>query len=280
MRVCLTIIVLTLSLLSVGFTQQIFYEKISTLAGYYNWGASWWTPYQWYRYAFCELFVKYTRSLARPTYLNAILSCSQYSRRSTVDLYIDTIAPSIPRDSWVYSDGIWSNWKQKLASSYYIGRVTTPLGSEGWVLVSFNIDSWINSHPNYHYYITLDQNGDDWDACVLQVWLGPQGMVGLSEGSVDPIIWEYGKADAIPNPTSLPVEIRYHLRQSGHVNVKIYDVQGRIMRIIACEHSKPGSYSITWDGTDAKGVRVQPGRYFYRLESSDQALMGSVIVGR
>ena len=88
---------------------------------------------------------------------------------------------------------------------------------------------------------------------------------------------EFTLHDSYPNPFSLSktnhaskeITNSYNLKGALNsfqaVQLKIYDILGREIRILLDEKQAPGSYSITWDGRDNKGLRVAAGVYFVRL---------------
>jgi hypothetical protein len=53
--------------------------------------------------------------------------------------------------------------------------------------------------------------------------------------------------------------------KSGRVEVKVYDVSGRLVRTLADRQFAPGKYTLTWDGTDNGGRQVARGVYFTQV---------------
>jgi hypothetical protein len=62
-------------------------------------------------------------------------------------------------------------------------------------------------------------------------------------------------------------KIAFGITKSGKVEVGIFDVAGRQVRVLANQVFAPGKYELTWDGLDAGGNSVAKGVYFYRLKS-------------
>jgi flagellar hook assembly protein FlgD len=56
------------------------------------------------------------------------------------------------------------------------------------------------------------------------------------------------------------------------VEIAIFDVLGRRLRILADGPFAAGSHRLRWDGHDAGGAEVASGTYFYRLNSEDHSL--------
>jgi hypothetical protein len=82
-----------------------------------------------------------------------------------------------------------------------------------------------------------------------------------------------------PNPFRDATEIRYELLTHQAVNLSVYDVGGRLVRVLESTHVGPGITSVPWDRANATGHRAQSGIYFVRLKTdSDVAAQKVVIV--
>jgi hypothetical protein len=81
-----------------------------------------------------------------------------------------------------------------------------------------------------------------------------------------------------PNPFQDVTVIRYELPARQQVSVNIYDVGGRLVRILQSGHRGPGIQSVPWNRTNAGGHRVQSGIYFVRLEVGSTAVAQKVVV--
>ena len=81
-----------------------------------------------------------------------------------------------------------------------------------------------------------------------------------------------------PNPASDGTNIQYQLGQSGMVNLSVYDVNGRLVRVLVSENKSRGDYSVMWDGLDLNRTRVPAGVYFYRLMTEDNLCMDKLIM--
>jgi hypothetical protein len=68
-----------------------------------------------------------------------------------------------------------------------------------------------------------------------------------------------------PNPFNPTTRIAFGLSAPGHVSLRIYDVAGRLVRILAEDNRSAANYAEVWDGKDASGRAVASGIYFYRL---------------
>jgi hypothetical protein len=65
-----------------------------------------------------------------------------------------------------------------------------------------------------------------------------------------------------------------------HLVLRVFDVNGRLVRTLLEDEVLPGSYSIIWSGTDELGHMVSSGVYFLRLEVGPQTLTKKIILSR
>ena len=77
-----------------------------------------------------------------------------------------------------------------------------------------------------------------------------------------------------PNPFNPETWIPYQLATPANVTLKIYDIQGRVVRDLDLGHQRPGIYqsksrAAYWDGHNEVGERVASGVYFYTLTAGD-----------
>ncbi|NIW79300.1 MAG: T9SS type A sorting domain-containing protein, partial [Calditrichae bacterium] len=63
--------------------------------------------------------------------------------------------------------------------------------------------------------------------------------------------------------------ISFQITDLGFVELKIYDVTGKLVRTLLSETKPPGSYEVQWDGKDHNGNEVGSGAYFYRLKAGE-----------
>ena len=68
-----------------------------------------------------------------------------------------------------------------------------------------------------------------------------------------------------PNPFSPETRIAFELPQEGRTELRIYTVNGRLVRTLMKDTRPAGQYTVCWDGRDAAGESVATGVYFYTL---------------
>ena len=75
-----------------------------------------------------------------------------------------------------------------------------------------------------------------------------------------------------PNPFNPETWIPYTLADNADVNVRIYNVEGKLVRKLDIGYQRAGSYlnrekAVYWDGRDQLGESVSSGIYFYTLKA-------------
>jgi hypothetical protein len=68
-----------------------------------------------------------------------------------------------------------------------------------------------------------------------------------------------------PNPFNPSTTIKFAIAKSALTDIAVYDVVGRRIATLASEELNPGTYSVTWNGTDNNGVSVSSGVYYVRM---------------
>jgi len=70
---------------------------------------------------------------------------------------------------------------------------------------------------------------------------------------------------AAPNPFNPATTLSYDIASGGRVSLKIYSIDGRLVRTLVDETVLPGRYSTVWQGRDDGGRTVASGTYVVRL---------------
>jgi photosystem II stability/assembly factor-like uncharacterized protein len=71
-----------------------------------------------------------------------------------------------------------------------------------------------------------------------------------------------------PNPFNNSTRINYELGKSGKIALKIFNLQGQLVKILTKKSQKAGDHSIIWNGKSDRGLPVATGVYIYQLQSN------------
>ncbi len=98
----------------------------------------------------------------------------------------------------------------------------------------------------------------------LQVALIATDLVGI--GSDDEhAAGSFYLAQNYPNPFNPETNIGFRISDVGIVQLKIYDISGRLLKTLVNESMNAGDYTSVWDGKNRFGQEVSSGIYFYQL---------------
>ncbi len=81
------------------------------------------------------------------------------------------------------------------------------------------------------------------------------------------VVKEFDLEQNFPNPFNPSTEIRYDVKESSHIILKIYDVLGREIKTLVNSDVNTGQYTATWNGENNAGQKVSSGIYLYRIEA-------------
>jgi hypothetical protein len=68
-----------------------------------------------------------------------------------------------------------------------------------------------------------------------------------------------------PNPFRALTAIHFSLARPGHVDLRVFDINGRLIQTLVEKDLEAGKHGIQWRGDNDRGERIAPGVYFYRL---------------
>ncbi|MCX5800003.1 MAG: T9SS type A sorting domain-containing protein [Candidatus Eisenbacteria bacterium] len=114
----------------------------------------------------------------------------------------------------------------------------------------------------------------------------PSGWIPTST----PVIYyerdRYGSIDYLgkgfPNPFSSTASISFGLKGDGAVPVdlKVFDVTGRVVKTLVSDALQPGQHSVSWNGMSEEGAKVSSGIYFYELKTPTGVATGKLVYRR
>ncbi|MCH7550012.1 MAG: right-handed parallel beta-helix repeat-containing protein, partial [Candidatus Krumholzibacteriota bacterium] len=102
----------------------------------------------------------------------------------------------------------------------------------------------------------------------------PQLVSGGSDESAEPVPSaieypvRYELSYGYPNPFNPVVGMSYSVpAPGGHVQIVVYDVQGKVVARLVDGPKTPGLHRVTWEGRDTRGSPVASGVYFVKMSA-------------
>jgi hypothetical protein len=81
------------------------------------------------------------------------------------------------------------------------------------------------------------------------------------------------RATIAPNPSRQVAEVRFQVPRAGDVEVRVVDLAGREVNVLARGWRAAGPASASWDGRRSDGSRARPGLYFVRIVAAGECTM-------
>jgi hypothetical protein len=125
----------------------------------------------------------------------------------------------------------------------------------------------------YNYFDTLYFSGN-WASRIIRT--NPDSIcepdhsmqkVALPQETKTSVPLRYSLGPAVPNPFNSTVEISFEMPVKCAVELSIFDIAGRQVKIIASGEFDVGAHRAIWNGKDDSGVEMPSGVYLYRLRA-------------
>ncbi len=85
-------------------------------------------------------------------------------------------------------------------------------------------------------------------------------------------------AQNYPNPFNPLTSIPFSLERAGRLRLGVYDIHGRLVRLLLDEWRPAGAYQAPWNGTDALSRPVASGVYFARLDTGGRVFTKKLVL--
>jgi len=159
-------------------------------------------------------------------------------------------------------------WSEAKSGNWVTGATDKYLGFKlkvgaqdfyGWLRLSMGANASYATIKDYAYSSVANSPLYAGDTCSI--------AVGIS------VIHHQEIISCYPNPFSPDQSgstiISFFLSQLENVSLKIFDVEGRLIRTLADELMSEGSHTLRWDARDENENAVSAGIYFLRIQSPD-----------
>jgi len=114
-------------------------------------------------------------------------------------------------------------------------------------------------------------------------WAGPFPLVGVEPPGPVPEVLAFALEPGAPTPFEHSTAIRYALpTETGSVPValKVYDLSGRLVRVLDQGTREAGVHRVNWDGTDGAGHLLGGGVYFAHITAGPYAATRRLVLTR
>ena len=97
-------------------------------------------------------------------------------------------------------------------------------------------------------------------------------LTGVAGADIDRVPTSPQLAQNAPNPFNPATTIAFDLPRASEVTLRIYNVEGRLVRTLLQGIQEAGPQTVVWSGKDDHGNQAASGLYFYRLATASGTL--------
>ena len=147
-----------------------------------------------------------------------------------------------------------------------VGEQTTTTDTDGYYIFSNIRDDANGSVIPYHPHYDFQPPNRPFEFYFFPSDL-TANFVAYSTTSVDnstELPTSYSLAQNYPNPFNPSTKIKYAIKESGFVTIKLFDIFGREVTKLVNTYQSSGSYEISFDGTN-----LTSGVYYYNININD-----------
>ena len=120
---------------------------------------------------------------------------------------------------------------------------------------------------NYEYTDLTVKAGETYCYKLVSVaFSGYTEEYGPIQANVSTIPESFELGQNYPNPFNPKTLISIKIREFGQASLKVYDIEGRLVRTLVNEALPAGTYQAVWDGSDDHRQTLPSGSYIYKLE--------------
>lgn len=178
-----------------------------------------------------------------------------------------------------------------------VGDMNFGLGSIGDDINLFDADGvlidFVNYTPNLPWPVDANgtgasieltdplkdnNNGSNWQASADGGTPGDINLLALPLNINDAISSSGFNLDCYPNPFRDYTTLRLEAVVPGNYKLEVYDIQGRLLNVLADQNIDSGAYYIDWDGRDSGNELMPGGIYIVRLSGANLDLHLKVIM--
>ena len=109
-------------------------------------------------------------------------------------------------------------------------------------------------------------------------------LVGVDDPGVAQPELTFALIPIAPNPTIRNATIRYVIPGSAgaslNASVRVFDISGRMVRVLGAGTHAPGPHTVSWDGRNSAGARLGAGVFFVELAAGSNRSVRRVILLR
>jgi hypothetical protein len=91
-------------------------------------------------------------------------------------------------------------------------------------------------------------------------------ITSLSDNGLQ-ILYKFDLSQNYPNPFNPSTQIKVTVKEQTNIQVFVYNILGKEIKLLLNENLPTGEYTIQWDGKDNDGNYLSGGVYFIQMKA-------------
>ena len=136
---------------------------------------------------------------------------------------------------------------------------------------AFN-DSAVTTGTKYYYKVQAKLLNDSTQ------YIGPDSATGVEGRPGDYVHYAFELGNCYPNPVKGQANIQFTLPIAGKASLKIYNIQGQLVKTLLEDELPAGTHNISWDAKNNNGKQAANGVYLYKLIAGGKSATNKLIL--
>ncbi len=120
-----------------------------------------------------------------------------------------------------------------------------------------------------HVFDNFEDREVYWYYWIAEIYGEP--TTGIENEDLSGVPNDFELSGNYPNPFNSATAVKFGLPEEAEVNIAVYDVLGRLVRVLTDETLPAGYHRVVWDGRDQEKQAVSSGVYMLRMKSGDRS---------
>jgi hypothetical protein len=155
-------------------------------------------------------------------------------------------------------------WQTATEVNNYGFNVERRVKNDEWVTIGFVKGNGNSNSLKYYSFIDKPIGGKEFMYRLKQIDFDGKFEYSDEVSVALTLPTNFALHQNFPNPCNPTTTIKYDVPETGKIQIRVYDVLGKLLATLVNEMKEPGSHEVSFDGSNlASGV------YFYRIEADN-----------
>ena len=168
------------------------------------------------------------------------------------------------------ADGTIEPWRMEVAGSLTRLAIQLPpvgVDSVAWQLIAADSNN-VTLRKAYINYLSIRDGGEygmhNAKYVIDALIASRNAILGIQTISYE-VPERFELSQNYPNPFNPTTKFKFSVPKESDVTIVVYDIMGRVVKVLAKDKFNAGKYEVDWNGTNSVNSQVASGVYFYKI---------------